>query len=80
MLAAVRAAHKAGAAHIIAAAPVASHAALGPIRAEADDVVIVHVPPQLMAIGEWYEHFEQLEDTEVSRLLAKGRTEPAMAE
>ncbi len=80
MLAAVRAAHQAGAAHIIAAAPVASHAALGPIRAEAQDVVIVHVPPRLLAIGEWYEHFEQIEDTEVSRLLAKGRAEPAMAE
>jgi len=70
MLAAVRAARQAGATAIVAAAPVTSAEALGLIRAEADEVVVVQVPRLLFAIGEWYEQFEQLEDTEVSRLLA----------
>ncbi len=73
MLAALRAARKAGATRIIAAAPVASAEAIELIRAEADRVVIVQVPAAMYAIGEWYEHFEQLEDTEVSRLLTLAR-------
>ncbi len=73
MLAALRAARKAGATSIVAAAPVASPEATELIRAEADDVVIVHIPALLRAIGEWYEQFEQLEDAEVSRLLALHR-------
>ncbi len=73
MLAAVRAARQAGASTIIAAAPVASAQATELIRGEADEVVIVQVPALLFAIGEWYEQFEQLEDTEVSRLLALHR-------
>lgn len=74
MLAAVRAARKAGATAIVAAAPVASPDAVELIRAEADDVVIVRIPMLLFAIGEWYEQFEQLEDAEVSRLLAQHRS------
>ena len=70
MLAAVRAARQAGATAIVAAAPLASAEALELIQAEADEVVIVQVPMLLYAIGEWYEQFEQLEDSEVSRLLA----------
>ena len=73
MLAAVRAARKAGATTIIAAAPVASAEATELIRGEADEVLIVQVPALLFAIGEWYEQFEQIEDAEVSRLLALHR-------
>lgn len=73
MLAAVRAARKGGAATIIAAAPVATPDAAELIRAEADMAVILETPALLLAIGEWYEQFEQLEDSEVSRLLALGR-------
>ncbi len=73
MLAALRAARQAGATRLIAAAPVASAEAVELIRADADRVVIVQVPAAMFAIGEWYEHFEQLEDTEVSRLLALAR-------
>jgi putative phosphoribosyl transferase len=73
MLAAIRAARKGNPIAITAATPVASASALELIRAEADDVVIVRSPAMLFAISEWYEHFEQLEDTEVSRLLAMSR-------
>jgi len=71
MLAAVRAARKAHAAAIVVAAPVASREALDLIRAEADRVVILQTPEVLFAIGEWYQHFEQLEDEDVTRLLAR---------
>ncbi len=73
MLAAIRATRKAGATTIVAAAPVASAEAADLIRREADQVVILLAPASLFAIGEWYEHFEQLEDIEVSRMLALGR-------
>jgi len=69
MLAAVRAARAAGAAAIVVAAPVASPQAAQLLAAEADELVILQIPAMLFAIGEWYERFEQLEDSEVCRLL-----------
>ena len=73
MLAAVRAARKAGAASVVVAAPVASDEAAALLGAEADEVVILQTPAFLLAIGEWYEQFEQLEDEEVQRLLQSTR-------
>jgi len=70
MLAAVRAARQAGAAQIIAAAPVSSHEAAALLGAEADEVQFLLVPPALYAIGQWYEVFDQTPDAEVCRLLA----------
>ena len=71
MLAAIRAARKAQAASIVAAAPVASREAADLVSTEADSVVILETPALLFAIGQWYEHFEQLEDDAVTRLLAR---------
>jgi len=71
MLAAVRAARKADAASIVVAAPVASRQATDLLGTEADSVVILQTPEMLFAIGEWYQDFEQLEDDEVTRLLAR---------
>jgi putative phosphoribosyl transferase len=73
MLAAVRAARKAGAATIIVAAPFASPEAAALVRREADATVILQTPPALLAIGQWYRDFEQLEDAEVCRLLDLSR-------
>ncbi len=73
MLAAIRAARKAGAARIVASAPVASPEAAELIRTEADTVVILETPALLFAIGAWYHDFEQLEDAEVCRLLELNR-------
>jgi putative phosphoribosyl transferase len=70
MLAAVRAARQAGAASIIAAAPVSSHQAAALLAAEVDAVEFLMVPPSLYAIGQWYEIFDQTPDAEVCRLLA----------
>jgi putative phosphoribosyl transferase len=73
MLAAVRAARHGGAAGVVVAAPVASPQAAELVGAEADTVVILQTPALLLAIGEWYESFEQLEDAEVCRLLEAAR-------
>jgi putative phosphoribosyl transferase len=77
MLAAVRAARAGRAAAIVVAAPVASPQAAELLRNEADELVILQIPALLFAIGEWYEHFEQLEDDEVCRLLEQQRSDRA---
>lgn len=73
MLAAIRATHRAGAAAIVVAAPIASRDAAKLVRAEADATVILETPATLIAIGEWYRHFEQLDDAEVCHLLELSR-------
>jgi len=73
MLAAIRAARHAGAAEVVAAAPIASAEAENLIASEADAVVILDIPAALSSIGEWYQRFEQLQDDEVCRLLALDR-------
>lgn len=40
---------------------------------EADEVVALAVPEVFFAVGEWYEHFAQVSDEEVERLLELGR-------
>jgi len=74
MLAAIHAARKAGAARIVVGAPVASPEAAKLVRGEADRVVILETPAAMFAVGDWYRHFEQLEDAEVCRLLELNRT------
>ncbi len=69
MLAAVRAARQAGAAAVVAAAPVASDEAAALIGAECDAIAILGIPPALRAVGEWYLDFGQVEDREVCELL-----------
>lgn len=76
MLAAIRAARKAAAGRIIAAAPVASSEAARLVRAEADASVLLETPPALFAIGQWYRDFEQLDDAQVCRLLDLRRGAP----
>lgn len=73
MLAAVRAARSAGAAEIVVASPVASEEAAALVGSEADRVAILQTPGFLLAIGEYYENFEQVEDAEVRALLEQAR-------
>jgi putative phosphoribosyl transferase len=73
MLAAMRAARAAGAERVVVAAPVASPQAAELVDAEADQLIILQIPAMLLAIGQWYERFEQLEDAEVCRLLERHR-------
>jgi putative phosphoribosyl transferase len=69
MLAAVRAARRMTAAEVVVASPIASAEAAARLEREADAVILLHRPHFFMSISEWYKAFEQLEDSEVRRLL-----------
>ena len=69
MLAAVQAARRAGAATIVAAAPVASPQAAARVHRAADLLVVLQRPEEFSAVGQWFERFEQLDDDDVRRLL-----------
>jgi putative phosphoribosyl transferase len=73
MLAAIRAARKAGAACVIAAAPVASDEAAALLGDEADETAFLNILADLRAISLWYRNFEQTEEHEVRELLAQSR-------
>lgn len=73
MVAAVRAARKAGAESVVVAAPLASDSAAALVGAEADQTAILEIPAFLRSIGAWYANFEQVEDAEVCALLERGR-------
>jgi predicted phosphoribosyltransferase len=73
MLAAVRAARRAGATTVVAAAPVGSAQAATLLGPETDRVEILRIPPALYSVGEWYRDFSQIEDAEVLRILIEAR-------
>jgi predicted phosphoribosyltransferase len=69
--AAVRALRGLGAARVVVAAPVASTEAAAILGAEADEFVAVQVPPEMSAVGDWYEDFRQLSDADVQAVLPR---------
>lgn len=56
--------------HIVVALPVAPADVVEKLKSEVDDVVVLETPARFGAVGEFYEHFDQLEDNEVVQLLA----------
>ena len=80
MRAAVRAVKKHRPAHLIVAVPVAPPDTVAELRREVDDVVCLHEPEALHAIGLWYADFRQVHDEEVLRILERAAQErPATA-
>jgi putative phosphoribosyl transferase len=73
MEAACLAARSAGAASVIVACPVASLDAVELLKKVADEVIVLATPPVFAAVGQFYEHFPQIEDEEVAALLGDGR-------
>ena len=69
-LAACGAARAAGAARIIVAVPVASPEAAAALGSAADEVVTVLMPARLWSIGEWYQRFPDVPDSEVLAALS----------
>ena len=74
MRAAARSARQQAPGRLIVAVPVGSREACAALRGEADEVVCLHEPDDFGAVGNWYHHFEQIEDDEVRRLLEEFRT------
>jgi len=58
---------------LVAAAPVASMEAVMKVRAIADEVVVLSVPEEFFAIGEFYRDFSQISDEEVVQYLSSLR-------
>ena len=73
MRAAIRAVRKRGPARVVVAIPVAGPDIVAAMRREADEVVCLHEPDDLYAIGLWYEDFRQVRDDEVARILEQAR-------
>lgn len=58
---------------VVVALGVAPPEALVHLRRVADRVVVALAPPRLEAVGQWYRHFEPVDDAEVARLLEQAR-------
>lgn len=71
LIAAIRVLRKQNPAGIVVAVPVAPPDGLAKVRAEADEVVCLLVPPNFYAIGQFYESFPQVEDGEAIAILKR---------
>ncbi|HZE33863.1 MAG TPA: phosphoribosyltransferase [Actinoallomurus sp.] len=58
-----------GAARVVLAVPVGAAQTVLELSADADDVVVLAAPSAFRAVGQWYQHFEQLTDADVLALL-----------
>lgn len=63
--AAIQVARAMGARRVIVAVPVGPADTVAALQREADDVVVLLVPPRFHAVGEWYDNFSQTSDAEV---------------
>jgi len=66
---AVKAARQQGASKVVVAAPVASTSAAHRLRQVADEMIALEIDPGFMAVGQYYEVFDQTTDEEVLALL-----------
>ncbi|MET4588732.1 phosphoribosyltransferase family protein [Arthrobacter sp. 754] len=71
MRAAVEAVRSAGAAKVVAAAPVGSVEAEEAVSRVCDAVLCLHLPGKFRAVGSFYRHFEQLTDEDAVRFLSR---------
>ena len=71
MRAACEVARVEGASRVVAAAPVAPPSTVAALRDDADEVVVVEVPPRFLAIGEFYNDFSATTEDEVLQLLQR---------
>ncbi|MEU1516496.1 phosphoribosyltransferase [Streptomyces sp. NPDC005811] len=67
--AALRSLRREGPRRTVLAVPVGAPEAVALLRSEADDVICLHRPTAFMAVGLWYDDFDQLTDADVLRAL-----------
>jgi predicted phosphoribosyltransferase len=79
MRAAAQALRRLEPARIVIAVPVAPPDVCAALRAAADEVICLATPEPFLAVGLWYQQFEQTSDDEVRRLLAAARAGHAPA-
>ena len=66
--------------HLVLAVPVASPDSIERLRPEVDEVVCLLQPPELFAVGYYYQDFTQVSDDEVRKTLAQHRLGQAAAQ
>jgi putative phosphoribosyl transferase len=62
---------------LVLAVPVCPPDSLARLRGEADDIVCLVAPPQLYGVGQWYQDFSQVSDSEVIAALGTARNAAA---
>jgi predicted phosphoribosyltransferase len=62
-----------GAARVVLATPVLPPELIGPLSRVADELVWLCAPEPMVAVGNWYDDFDQLTDAEVVELLARAQ-------
>lgn len=77
MLAAVRSVRERQPFNIVVAVPIAAPEALVALRVHADDVFVLRSPSRFVAVGHWYEDFEQLSMEATRCLLVGAATNPS---
>jgi putative phosphoribosyl transferase len=65
-----------GARHVVLAVPVGAPDSVQHLRAGADEVICLYAPALFYAVGQFYDHFEQVSDDEVVELLRFGVPQP----
>jgi predicted phosphoribosyltransferase len=58
-------------AKVTLAVPVGARETVRSMREEADEVVVLRMPLDFRAVGQWYERFDQLSDADVLHLLGR---------
>ena len=71
--AAVEYVRRCGATEVVLAAPVASVSAMVALEPLVDELVVVDAPDRFSAVGQFYQRFEQTEDSQVEELLRRYR-------
>jgi putative phosphoribosyl transferase len=64
---------------LVLAVPVAASSALHELKAEADEIVCLQSPEPFYAIGQFYDDFHQVSDSEVIEILSEVRASQALA-
>lgn len=80
MQAAVQAAHRQGATHVVVAVPVGAAASCAELKPQVDRLICLMTPKAFGAVGLWYADFTPTSDNEVRMLLAHGAASAASAE
>jgi len=70
MKVAIRIARAAGPEKLVVALPVGPPEQVAQLAPDTDEMVCIYQPPDFMAVGQFYQLFEQVEDEEVERILA----------
>ena len=73
MKAAIMAARRLAAARVVVAVPVAPQQTVGEMQRLADDVICLMTPAPFRSVGQWYTDFGQVEDADVTDLLARAK-------